>query len=98
MIPSKTLISRFVTVKNAVTEDAIVEKVVEQLEAMGVETKRVVVDVLRRRVIEIHGRRIVGWGIRLDGLTERDSLTVQINGIGGRRRYGSGFFLPVREG
>ena len=49
-----------------------------------------------RRVLRIKGRRIVGYAVRIVGLTAEESLLVQENGLGSRRRMGCGVF--VREG
>lgn len=93
--PVPAVYSRMVTFKNAVTENQIKEKVREALDEMGV---RAEIRVMRRRVITIHGRKVVGFGIGLFELSDGDSVTVQINPIGGRRRFGCGSFFPLREG
>ena len=49
-----------------------------------------------RRVVRIHGRAIVGYGVTVTGLTAADSVRLQEEGLGGRLRIGCGFFLPVR--
>lgn len=52
----------------------------------------------RRRVLRVQGRRVVGYMLRVAGLTAEESLRLQAEGLGGRRRMGGGFFVPWREG
>jgi CRISPR-associated protein Cas6 len=39
---------------------------------------------------------VVGYAVAVQGLTADESLKLQENGIGGRRRLGCGIFVPVR--
>ena len=48
-----------------------------------------------RRVLRIKGRKVIGFPIRISGLTAEESLIVQFEGIGSRRRMGCGLFVPV---
>lgn len=48
-----------------------------------------------RRVLRIKGRKVVGFPIRISGLTAEESLIVQSEGLGSRRRMGCGLFVPV---
>jgi len=50
-----------------------------------------------RRVLSIKGRRIVGYAVRVDGLTAEESIIVQEMGLGSRRRMGCGVFVRARE-
>ncbi|MCL6594269.1 MAG: type I-MYXAN CRISPR-associated protein Cas6/Cmx6 [Alicyclobacillus sp.] len=93
--PSPTVHSRMVTFKNAVTEDQMEGKVREALDEMGVKAE---IKVLRRRVITIHGRKVIGFGVQVSGLSDEDSVAVQVNPVGGRRRFGCGSFFPIWEG
>jgi CRISPR-associated protein Cas6 len=91
--PHKTLYSKLVTIKNATEEDRVVTKVQEQLENLGV-TSQCKVVVERRRILRIHGKKVIGWGITIDELSPDDSVIVQVHGIGGRRKYSCGMFVP----
>ena len=51
-----------------------------------------------RRVVRVRGKRMVGFAVTVAGLGAADSLKLQADGLGGRRRLGCGFFLPVRGG
>lgn len=48
-----------------------------------------------RRTIRIRDKEIVGFALSLTGLTAEESVLVQERGIGGRRRFGCGIFVPV---
>lgn len=48
-----------------------------------------------RRTLRIHDREVVGFAVRVSGLGPEDSLDLQAVGLGGRRRFGCGVFVPV---
>jgi CRISPR-associated protein Cas6 len=50
-----------------------------------------------RRTIRIHDKEIVGFAVRVSQLTAEESLTLQERGVGGRRRFGCGIFIPDRR-
>lgn len=50
-----------------------------------------------RRTIKIHDKEVVGFALRVEELTGEESIRLQENGIGGRRRFGCGIFLPERR-
>ena len=70
------------------------EAVARQLGELGVNAS---VEVERRRVLNVAGDKVVGFGVTLRGLSDAHSLTVQYAGIGGRQRFGCGVFLPRRK-
>src|SRR5262245_33159721 len=49
-----------------------------------------------RRVLRVKGRSIVGFPVRVTGLTAEESIDLQESGLGGRRKMGCGFFVPVK--
>ena len=51
-----------------------------------------------RRTLRIRGREIVGYEVRLTGLTAAESVQVQTWGLGGRRALGCGLFSPFKAG
>lgn len=51
-----------------------------------------------RRTLRIRDREIVGFALRVSGLSAEESIRLQEVGIGGRRRFGCGFFIPDRRG
>lgn len=48
----------------------------------------------RRHILHIHGKKIVGFSVMIQGLTAEESLTLQEQGLGGRSKMGCGFFVP----
>ena len=48
-----------------------------------------------RRVVRIKGKRIVGYALRVHGLTAEESLLVQEHGLGSHRRFGCGVLVPL---
>jgi CRISPR-associated protein Cas6 len=49
-----------------------------------------------RRTLRIRDKQIVGFALRVEGLTADESILLQEKGIGGRRRFGCGIFVPAR--
>lgn len=46
----------------------------------------------KRNTIKIKRFTIVGFGLKVEGLNEKDSLELQATGLGGKRRMGCGVF------
>ncbi len=49
-----------------------------------------------RRTMRIKDKEIVGFALLVEGLNADDSLRLQEIGIGGRRKFGCGIFVPAR--
>ena len=49
-----------------------------------------------RRTIRIRNKEIVGFAVRIQDLTAEESIRLQEKGLGGRRRFGCGVFIPVK--
>lgn len=52
---------------------------------------------LARRALQVKDKKIVGYGVVVEGLSQEDSLKLQWHGLGGRQHFGCGWFYPVRE-
>lgn len=52
---------------------------------------------LARRIIRIKEKKIVGYGLVVEGLSQEDSLKLQWHGLGGRQHFGCGWFYPFKE-
>ncbi len=50
-----------------------------------------------RRTLRIGEQEVVGFALRVDGLGGPDSLRLQEQGLGGRRRFGCGLFIVDRK-
>ena len=89
--PSPRLDARIVTIRGYTDTAPFLDAVGRKLDCLSI-----VADVIPgpRRVVRIASRTVVGFALSLRGLNERDSLTLQETGIGGRRRVGCGILIP----
>jgi CRISPR-associated protein Cas6 len=103
LCPSAELSSRLVTLGKISEPAAFEESLRRQLDGLGVAAEPGFLPSTdprgrggpERRVLRIKGRAIVGFPIRISGLTAEESLIVQENGLGSRRRMSCGLFVPV---
>lgn len=97
--PTPSLYARVVTIKKFTEPEPFLDAARRQLDALGVSaTLELPLDDqgrFRRRVIQIHGRTVVGFSLAAHGLTDEDSLRLQTHGLGGRRSMGCGHFNPI---
>lgn len=107
LFPSDSLESKMVMIRltNVVREaDQTLDKVAmaqafeqelqRQLAELGVSAQS---ELLGRRQLRVGGKCIIGWAVRLDRLSSRDSLLVQVHGLGGKHGMGCGIFVPLRR-
>lgn len=52
---------------------------------------------LARRAIQVKNKKIIGYGVVIEGLSQEDSLKLQWHGLGGRQHFGCGWFCPFKE-
>jgi len=52
---------------------------------------------LARRSLQIKDKKIIGYSVVVEGLTDDDSLKLQWHGLGGRQHFGCGWFYPNIE-
>jgi CRISPR-associated endonuclease/helicase Cas3 len=81
-----------VTIKGFLEPEPFREAAARQLAALGVKAR---LEVGRRRVLNVSGDTVVGFGVTLHDLDEEASLRVQYAGLGGRQRMGCGVFVAV---
>ena len=43
------------------------------------------------------GKTLVGYGVKITDLNEKDSISLQEQGIGGKHKMGCGVFMPMRK-
>jgi CRISPR-associated protein Cas6 len=97
--PAPSLYARIVTIKKFTEPEPFLDAARRQLDTLGV-TATLELPVndegrVRRRVITIRDRRVVGFSLAAHGLTDSDSLFLQTHGLGGRRSMGCGHFNPI---
>jgi CRISPR-associated protein Cas6 len=99
--PTSKLRSRIVVIKGYEEEEGFLVAAQRQLEKLGIQgtitISRKADGSPRRRTIKIHNRTIVGFGLEVINLCDEDSLVLQMDGIGGRRKMGCGLFMPANE-
>ena len=50
-----------------------------------------------RKALRIKQKTLVGYEVIIEGLSPEKSILIQEKGIGGKRKLGAGFFLPVKD-
>ncbi len=103
---SDTLASRLVTFKLEAIDHADVpryflESCQKGLERLDIKGKAFIPSDhdgdLARRTLQIRDKKVVGYGVVVEGLSQEDSLKLQWYGLGGRQHFGCGWFYPIRE-
>jgi CRISPR-associated protein Cas6 len=104
LTPAPALIARLVTIKGFTEPGPFVEAARRQLDELKIAggpgipliTAGPRAGQPRRRILRIKDKRVVGFALQVTALTAEESITLQEHGLGGRRRMGCGFFLPLR--
>jgi CRISPR-associated protein Cas6 len=89
LAPSATLSTRIATIKPFMEPEPFSHAAQKQLAEMGVSGT---VSLGARKIVRIDGRNVVGFSVRVAGLSPESSLRLQEQGIGGRRHMGCGVF------
>jgi CRISPR-associated protein Cas6 len=97
--------SRLLTFRHALTPAAFEENVRRELARLEITGTPQLVPSTRpkwqgqpiRRVLRVKDKKVVGYALRVSGLTAGESLRLQEVGLGGRRRMGCGVFVPLKE-
>lgn len=99
--PADRLRSRIVTIKNHQEPESFLAAAQLQLANLGIVGEAIVpLDVegkCDRKTIKIKTYSVVGFGLEVSGLSEEDSIKLQILGLGGKHRMGCGVFVPMKE-
>lgn len=100
LAPSSVLRSRLVVIKVAnikpesVTAEQFAGAVRRQLDELGVSAEAIVT-IGKRRTLRVKQRELVGYEVVVEGLTAEESISIQEQGLGGKRHMGCGVFVPV---
>lgn len=108
--PSPTLQSRLVVIKGMLDPDAFLESARRQLASLGIDGEPALVRRSSgspvegkggnasmpwiRRTLRVRDKEVVGYALRVTRLSPKSSIRLQSYGLGGRRRFGCGIFLP----
>ena len=90
--PAASLRARLVTIKGFMEEGPFLEAAKRQLQSLGVAGEVLLGE---RRTFRVKEKQVVGFEVAVTGLTAEESLTLQEQGLGGRRRMGCGVFVPT---
>jgi CRISPR-associated protein Cas6 len=93
LVPAAVLHSPLVTTRNGHDRVRFEAELNHQMEQMGVRGK---LSIARRRTFTIHGKQVVGYEALISELTAEESISVQCQGLGGRRKMGCGFFEVLK--
>ncbi len=93
LLPAARLRARLVTIKGFLEEADFLEAVQRQLQSLDVTCEATLG---QRRTFRVKDKQVVGFELFVTQLTAEESLTLQENGLGGRRRMGCGVFVPWR--
>ncbi len=96
------LYSRLVIIRRCIEPQTFIEAAQRQLEKLGISGK---VNLLKKKNGQLQCRQMVmrkkegtfsirGYGVEVTNLSESDSLTLQRQGIGGKRKMMCGVFVP----
>lgn len=91
LLPVARLRAHLVTIKGFLKEEEFLEAAKRQLQSLDV-TCEVLLG--QRRTFRIKEKQVVGFEVTMTGLTAKDSVSLQENGLGGRRKMGCGVFVP----
>lgn len=97
--PAASLYARTVTIKNHTEPEPFLEAARRKLAELEINAiLELPTDEQgrpRRRIIQIHDHKIVGFSLAAHGLNDEDSIKLQTHGLGGRRTMGGGIFNPI---
>ncbi len=94
LLPAPTTWARLVVIKGYTEPDSFLDAAARQLEELGIEGQP---EVLGRNVVRVKDQSIVGFQLLVSDLSPADSLKLQQEGLGGKRRMGCGLFEPRQE-
>jgi len=89
LIPAVALYSPLVTTKNGQDQQRFEAEARRQMAKLAVKGR---LTTGKRRTFQVHGKQVVGYEALVTELTAPESLLLQEQGLGGRRKMGCGFF------
>lgn len=93
LLPVASLRARLVTIKGFLEEEDFLEAAKRQLEQLAVNGQA---HLGARRTFRIKDKQVIGFEMGVSQLTAEESLKLQEQGLGGRRKVGCGVFVPWR--
>lgn len=90
--PSADLYARCVTIKKFTEPEPFLDAVARKLDELGLKGEP---ELGPRRAFRVGNHTIVGFGLSLHDLSDEGSIVLQERGLGGRRHFGCGIFIPT---
>lgn len=94
LIPVPVLYAHIVTTKNGEDETRFDAEIQRQLDALAIKGKPARGP---RRIVTIKDKKVVGYSLLVSELTAEESIRLQEQGLGGRRKMGCGVFVVWKE-
>lgn len=91
LVPAVALYAHVVTTRNGQNIERFSHEIARQMKTLEVQGK---FQVGKRRTFQVHGKQVVGYAMLVSELNAQESIILQENGLGGRRKMGCGFFEP----
>jgi CRISPR-associated protein Cas6 len=99
--PSPSLTSRLIVIKNATEPDLFLTSCQRQIDELNIQGEIALDDrsngQAKYKTIKVRGFTVMGFGLTVTNLNQIDSLTLQQEGLGGKRKMGCGMFVPVQS-
>jgi len=89
--PGESLFSLLVTTKNGDDQDRFENEISKQAKSIGIS---VTFHIHKRKTFDLHRKQVVGYSVSATELNNTDSIILQQNGLGGRKKMGCGWFAP----
>jgi len=97
---SEVLKARIVVIKGFTEPEPFLEAARRQLQALGITADLVIPNNREgqpaRKTIRVKDKTIVGFSLIASGLSSEDSIKLQIKHLGGKKKMGSGYFVPTK--
>jgi len=94
LIPAHSLYAHLVTTRNGQDQIRFEAEVKRQMDDLTVMGECIIGE---RKTLTIHDKKVVGYPVEISGLSDVDSIKLQEQGLGGRRKMGCGFFEPAEN-
>ena len=90
-----TLFSRYIVNEDAGDEEAFMQRLYQQLQAMGIKPPKMLAG--RQHTISTPEGGLAARSLMLAGLAVEDSIGLQQKGLGSHRHLGCGLFIPHKD-
>jgi CRISPR-associated protein Cas6 len=89
LIPATCLYAPLVTTRNCQNLERFETELISQMASLSLKG---LLAIGKRRTFQVHGKQVVGYAVMVAELNASESILLQENGLGGRRKMGCGLF------